>query len=259
MTSRERQLAEIEAYYDAVPRPVADTEEVGPFTLFLSRAGVGWDFYARPRLGGADEVTADDVRRVLDRMTALGRPQQIEWVHETTPSLLAAAREAVSGMGGVQLEECPLLVLPQDVEVPAAEHVRVLQADDPDLAAVTSVIHAGFEETDEVADRPLGRRPELVREGLLVVAAAYADGEVAGGGSAAPRGDGAELMGIAVQPRYRHRGLGSAITRTLVDAVRRNGARIVLLSAASDEAASIYRRIGFADVGTACILEISDD
>jgi ribosomal protein S18 acetylase RimI-like enzyme len=64
-------------------------------------------------------------------------------------------------------------------------------------------------------------------------------------------------MGIAVRPRYRRRGLGTALTCGLVDAVRQRGARTVLLSAGSDDAASIYRKVGFADVGTACILEIS--
>ena len=36
-----------------------------------------------------------------------------------------------------------------------------------------------------------------------------------------------------------------------------HGARTVLLSAGSDDAASIYRQVGFVDVGTACILEVS--
>jgi GNAT superfamily N-acetyltransferase len=264
MTSVVADLDEIERYYDAVPRPVATTEEVGPFTLFLAEEGTGWQFYARPRLGVTDEIAADDVRRVIDRQVELGRPRAVEWVHQTTPSLLPAVKEWVrtsstAGSGAhVELEECPLLVLPPDADVPAPEGVRVLDADDPDLATVTSVIHAGFDNTDEIVDRPVGGRPDLVREGILVIVAAYADGEVAGGGSAAPRGDGAELMGIAVPPRFRRRGLGTEITRGLVAAVRERAVRTVLLSAASDDAASIYRRVGFVDVGTACILGVSD-
>ena len=35
--------------------------------------------------------------------------------------------------------------------------------------------------------------------------------------------------------------------------------RTVFLSAYNDAAASIYRRVGFADVGTACILGVDDD
>ena len=150
-------------------------------------------------------------------------------------------------------------MLPEDVEVPPAPEVRVLGPDDADLATVTNVIHAGFEGSDEVVERPLGKRREMVRDGLLVETAVYVDGEVAGGGGSAPRADGAELMGISVLPRFRHRGLGSAITRGLVNAVRERGARTVLLSAASDGAASIYRQVGFVDVGTACILGVSDE
>ncbi len=259
MTLPDHLLPEIERYYDAVPRPVATTEEVGPFTLFLAEEGTGWQFYARPRLGGTDEFTAEDVRRVLDRQVELGTPRAIEWVHESTPSLVGAVKTVIDGDDKAELEECPLLVLPTETDVPAADGVRVLGSGDPDIAAVTSVIHAGFDGTDEIVDRPIGKRADMVRDGILVIAAAYVDGEVAGGGSAAPRADGAELMGISVLPRFRRRGLGSDITRGLVRAVRDLGTRTVLLSAASDDAASIYRQVGFVDVGTACILGIHGD
>ena len=42
-------------------------------------------------------------------------------------------------------------------------------------------------------------------------------------------------------------------------AVRAQGVDTVLLSAGSDDAASIYRQVGFVDVGTACILEMPAD
>jgi ribosomal protein S18 acetylase RimI-like enzyme len=261
MTSRDglpaELLADIERYYDSVPRPITTWEEVGPFTLFLPDAGTGWKFYARPRLGGDEAFTADDVRRLLARQEELGAPRNVEWVHETTPSLLAAAQEATSGMPGAELGQYPLLVLPPDVDVPDAPDVRILDADDPDLGRSNDVVHAAFGDSDEIVEKPLGKQRDMVRDGVLVVAAAYVDGEVAGGGTSAPRGDGAELMGIAVPPRYRRRGLGSALTRGLVNAVRGRGARTVLLTAGSDDAASIYRQVGFVDVGTACILEVS--
>ena len=44
-------LPDIERYYDAVPRPMADAVEVGPFTLFVPHPTTDWQFYARPRLG----------------------------------------------------------------------------------------------------------------------------------------------------------------------------------------------------------------
>jgi predicted GNAT family acetyltransferase len=56
-----------------------------------------------------------------------------------------------------------------------------------------------------------------------------------------------------VPPRHRMAGTGTAITRALIRACRDTGVRTVFLSAGNDAAASIYRRVGFRDVGTACI------
>ena len=251
-------LTPIEAYYDAVPRVAATTEEVGPFTLFLAEQGIGWQFYARPRLGLDTEVTADDVHRVLARQDELDKPRQLEWVDEVTPSLLPAVREALPD---AQIEECPLLVLPADAPALATGPGRYvdLEPDDLDLGWVSGAQDAAFGEADEVVaadEGKVGRRRELIADGWLVVVAAYDEsGRVIGGGSAAPRAVTSELMGIATIPSARRRGHGAAITGALVDAVRRRGVHQVFLSAASDDAASIYRAVGFERVATACILE----
>ena len=258
-------LPDIERYYDAVPRPMADAVEVGPFPLFVPHPTTDWQFYARPRLGLTEHVLEADVRLLFDRQVELGRPRNLEWVDETTPSLLPAVRRAV-GMAAsagivVELAECPLLLLPPDAATGEADaRVRVLAPDDPDLGQVIGAVHAGFDGSDDVVARPVRNYPELIEQGLLVMVAAYdEDGRVAGGGSAAPRSGAAELMGIGVPPFARRRGLGSAITRALVGAVRAQGIDTVLLSAGSDDAASIYRQVGFVDVGTACILEMPAD
>ena len=88
--------------------------------------------------------------------------------------------------------------------------------------------------------------------------ASFEGDRLCGAGSAAPRGEVAELMGIAVPPGHRRRGHGTAITRTLVAVCREQGVETVFLSAGSDAAAEIYRRVGFVDVGTACILGVDD-
>lgn len=243
-------LDEIETYYDTVPRATAGVEEVGPFTLFVADAGVGWPYYARPRLGDDHTFTADDVRRVLARQDELGLPRAIEWVDDVTPSLLPAVVDA-----GEHAGRFPLLALPEETEVAAPDSTRVLGPDDPDLPLVVGAVHAAFAGEDEIAARSVGRRPGLIREGHLVEVAAYdGDGRLVGGGSAAPRGTTAELMGIGVPPAHRMAGTGTAITRALVHACREAGVRTVFLSAGNDAAASIYRRVGFRDVGTACIL-----
>ena len=66
-------------------------------------------------------------------------------------------------------------------------------------------------------------------------------------------------MGIGVPPAHRTAGVGTAITQALVRACRDAGVRTVFLSAYNDAAASIYRRLGFEDVGTACILGVDDE
>jgi ribosomal protein S18 acetylase RimI-like enzyme len=245
----------IEAYYDTVPRVSATTEEVGPFTLFVAEEGTGWQFYARPRLGGQDALTPDDVRRVLARQVELGRPRALEWVHEVTPSLLPAVSAA-----GYQTGRYPLLALPADADVAVPEGTRALSADDPDLGRTVGAISAAFAGSDEVADEPVGDRRHLIEAGNLIEVAAYdPEGRLLGGGSAAPRGETAELMGIGVPPAHRTRGVGTSITLALVHACRDAGVRTTFLSAYSDAAASIYRRVGFEDVGTACILELGDE
>lgn len=245
----------IETYYDTVPRAASTTEEVGPFTLFLAQEGTGWDFYARPRLGGQSTFTADDVRVVLDRQVELERPRAIEWVDEVTPSLFPAVTDA-----GHRAGRYPLLALPAGTEVAPADRTRALSPDDDDLPLAVGAVSAAFEGTDEVSARPVGRRPTLISSGHLIEVAAYDEsGRLLGGGSAAPRGETAELMGIGVPPALRGAGVGSAITRGLVHACRAAGVRTIFLSAGNDAAASIYRRIGFEDVGTACILGFDDE
>lgn len=248
-------LTTLETYYDAAPRPRATTEEVGPFTVFLRTDEDGWPYYARPTLGYDGPFTAGHVEVVRERQRELKVPEAFEWVHETTPTLLAAAREA-----GLHVAECPLLVLPGGADtvtppVPEGVEVRMLPADSPDLAAAIAAVSAGFAGTDELAERSTGRLPELMRSGVLAMAGAYDGQGAVGGGSHSPRGTTTELAGIAVVPRARRQGIGAAITAALVADARERGIDTVFLSAQDDTVARVYERIGFQRVGTACIAE----
>ena len=244
-------LARLETYYDTAPRASATTEEVGPFTSFLRTATDGWGYYARPRLGLIGDVTVADVDAVRAHRRALGEREDLEWVHETTPSLLAAARAS-----GLTVHECPLLVLADPAPARSDARRAVVLGPDDDLDSVVGAIHAGFEGSDEVVSRPTGRQRLMMREGLLALVAAYdGQGAVVGGGSHGPRGDTTELTGIAVLPRARRQGIGAAITAALVADARARGVRTVFLSAQDDAVARIYERVGFERVGTACIAE----
>ena len=260
MHTRPGLLGILETYYDTAPRANATVEEVGPFTLFVKARPDAWDYYARPRLGYVGDITSAEVDTVRARQRELGAPENLEWVHETTPSLLDAVLSS-----GLPVDRCPLLVLDEEAVpvTPVASaalvadgiDVRVLEADD-DLASAVAAVHAGFDGTDDAAPRAATRQAEMLREGLLGMAAAYdGRGTVVGGGSHGPRGATTELTGIAVLPRARRRGVGAAITAALVADARGRGVSTVFLSADDDTVARVYERVGFVRVGTACIAE----
>lgn len=252
-TIHDHRLDRIEGYYDCVPRASASAEPCGPFTLFVADAGTGWQFYARPELGGPGRFETADVERVLERQQQLGVPRAIEWVEQLSPDLLPAVLAA-----GHQPQRYPLLALTTLNDVEPDPRARALHPAEPHLALAVGAVSAGFHGVDEVEPGDTGIQPQLIERGDLVVVASFEGTRLCGAGSAAPRDDVAELMGIAVPPGHRHRGHGTAITRSLVTACRERGVELVFLSAASDAAADIYRRVGFVDVGTACILRVPD-
>ena len=253
-------LETLDTYYDAAPRPYAGAEEVGPFTLFVATDPQGWPYYARPRLGLDRAVDVGDVEKVLARQAERGVTRALEWVHEITPSLLAAARAA-----GLGVAENPLLVLAdpaRSAELSRRDgnevtgRTRLLAADDPDLPLVIGAISAGFAGTDVVIPKPADRQARMVEQGLLVVVGAYdGRGDVLGGGSHGPRGDITELTGIAVLPHARRQGVGGAVAAALAADAHDRGLGTVFLSAQDDAVARVYERVGFVRVGTACVAE----
>ena len=263
MTSMSDLLERLERYYDEAPRAGSDVEEHGPFTVFVSRGG--WPYYARPRLGLPGDVTAADVTSALARMSELGVPESIEWVHENTPSLRAAAVAAK-----VTVHDYPLLVLEGDpVERRSPAAVRRLAADDPDLASVRAAIHVGFGQDDtRVGPASVGERDanvsadgELdVLRGLLSTgrSAMYGafDPELGavGGGSHNPRGDVTEIVGVGVLPAMRRRGIAGHLTWALARDAAAAGVATVFMSAGSEDVARIYEGVGFRRVATACIV-----
>jgi GNAT superfamily N-acetyltransferase len=260
-------LAALERYYDTAPRATCDVEDHGPLTLFVARHG--FPYYARPTLGMPSEVAlgGDAVIAVLDRQRELGVPRALEWVHETTPSLLAAARDA-----GMTVDECPLLVLEGEPTGPdVAAEVRVVPGDDPVLPLVRAAVNVGFatpgtavgaasvaERDAQVASGSAGVRSlrEAIAAGRSVLVGALdADIGPVGGGSHNPRGDVTEIVGVAVLPAFRRRGLAAAITAALARDARSRGTTTVFCSAQDDAVAHVYAGVGFRRVGTACIAE----
>ncbi len=257
-------LERIEEHFDATPRAAADVEEHGALTLFVSR--IPWRFYGRPRLGLSEDIGADDVAAVRARQRELGVREAFEWVHETTPSLAGAAAAA-----GLQVLQVPLLALAADEweppSAPAGVALRMLGADDRSLPAAQAAVELAFaadgmglgEAGPEARDLAIGRLGDLgflrerIRAGLtaMAVAESVQDGAIAAG-SHQLMGGVCEVTGVGTLPSARRRGIGAALTGRLVQDAREHGAAIVFLSAAGNDVARMYERLGFRRVGTAC-------
>jgi ribosomal protein S18 acetylase RimI-like enzyme len=275
----------LERFYDAVPRPYARAEDFGGLVLFI-REGAGWPYYARPRIG-AETPSAADITAVRRRQRGLGLPEAFEWVHETTPDLLAVARSA-----GLDVHLAPLLVLDPaallpELPVPGAT-IRLLDPRSPtfgdDLAASRAVSRLGFgapanatpmEEATSTslvtvnagpAERDAALVPladeelERLRERsarldyLTAVAESATDGILATGGIQRAENI-AEVIGVATLPAARNRGYASQLTATLAHRTLASGTSTVFLSASDDDVARLYTRVGFRRIGTACIAE----
>jgi predicted GNAT family acetyltransferase len=186
-------------------------------------------------------------------------------VHETTPSLLGAARSA-----GLEVLEAPLMVLDRSAwpapQAPAGITLRVLDAGDPALAEAVAVQHVGFgaagtapgpegyAERNALVETDHEFMRERIRRGLTVMAVAEGEyGPVAAGGHQ-PVGGVTEVVGVATLPIVRRQGLGGAVTGALVEDALAHGAGTVFLSAGSEAIARVYARLGFKRVGTACII-----
>jgi len=272
----------LERFYDALPRSHARAEDFGGLVLFV-REGEGWPYYARPRIG-ADTPSAADITAVRRRQRELGLPEAFEWVHETTPDLLAVARSA-----GLDVLLAPLLTLEPaallpDLPVDGAT-IRVLDPDaatfPADLATSRAVANLGFGApatvaatadgaliTDvagpaerDAATKPLpddqveaSRTTAASGDYITAVAESPTEGLLATG-TLMRSGDVAEIAGVATLPSARRRGYASQLTATLARHALHAGTHLIFLSAGDDDVARLYTRVGFRRQGTACIAE----
>jgi len=267
----EQIIQRIDDYCDTQPRERARAEEHGALVLFVAVKS-GFPYYARPRADGHGPVTAADVRAVRTRQRELRLPESFEWIESRAPEMAAAATKA-----GLRVHRHPLLVLSTLAPappVPAAVTARIVAPDDPELVQTWAVpgvafAHPGSEigragvvERDKLAADHDPAVIEVVRDRLrtgrsVLGTASGPDGPLASGSYQCLAGV-AEITGIGVLPAARRQGLGAAVTHALAAHALRQDASTIFLSAADADAARVYTRLGFREVGTAVIAEPPD-
>src|SRR4029453_14874543 len=117
----------------------------------------------------------------------------------------------------------------------------------------------GTADRDEIRTKPDPGMLRYIADGIRAGHKAEAvaiteDGVVARGAPQSGLGA-AEIVGVATLPSARKRGLGAAVSTLLARQALEAGHDLVFLSAASEDVARVYARIGFQRVGTACIAE----
>lgn len=255
---------DLDAYFDAAPRPDCDPVEVGPFTLFVSRSP--WPYYARPTVGRRDPISAADLDALAKACADREVDLAIEWVHEVHPELADVAKAH-----GLDISSHALMTAAAaDVSATPVDgvNVRVIEAGDPLLNAGRAVAEVAFTaggtdtgpegaaERDkveaELATELVDHLHDRAKRGLTInaIAESPVDGVVAVG-SYQPMGEFAEVMAVATVPSARRRGLAGAITAVLAQHAYDAGVRTLLLSAQDDAVARVYTRVGFRQVGTA--------
>lgn len=128
-------------------------------------------------------------------------------------------------------------------------HVTLRGGGIGDLAAVEPIMQAAFDPRyGEAWTR--GQCTGVLAMPGVTLTIAELDGAPAGFAIVRAIMDEAELLLLAVDPKTRRRGIGSALLRAVVaDATARGGAKLHLEVRAGNDAAALYRKAGFKKIG----------
>jgi [ribosomal protein S18]-alanine N-acetyltransferase len=128
---------------------------------------------------------------------------------------------------------------------PGGLHIEPAQPRDADTIARLHAqgFHRGWPREDFAA--------YIAGEGTPLYVACDAKRRVVGFAMLRHTGDDVELVSIAVEPRWRGKGVGLALMRAMFDDLLMSPARRMVLEVASDNpgALRLYERLGFARVG----------
>jgi ribosomal protein S18 acetylase RimI-like enzyme len=171
------------------------------------------------------------------------------WYDELGVPWGARVPAGVAWSAGRLLFRKRLMALPSEDLVPPAPdgHIELAAAGPDDLDTVLRLDVAAFGDAGEAQRRWL---EALLAGADVTVALASWEGTPAGTGYAV-RTDGAAgpavyVAGIGVDPAFRRRGIGAALSARLVEQAGPH--RLAHLHPDTDEAVRVYRRLGFVEV-----------
>lgn len=222
---------------------------VGPFLAVIDpRTDSPWVNVAIPAgpLGSATSVAA-----ALDRLRGVfadrRRTLRFEFSAALWPTLPAALERA-----GLVEDARQTVMTAAAGDVPAVEpgegvRLRRMPADAADalLSEYEAAKGRGF--NDDLEPFPPADMRNEMADRRRLCAYAEIDGAIAGTGELTPAGSVAELVGVAVVPEARRRGIGAALCSELCRDWFDGGGTLVWLSAQNAVARQLYQRIGFRD------------
>jgi ribosomal protein S18 acetylase RimI-like enzyme len=238
-----RQAERIQAYLRETARGFYEAVPVPPFTCFFNpRDPLRYFNYAIP-----DAPAGGDLDGPLGRLRAVFRERErlprFEYVEGFAPELGAALERA-----GFERElRAPLMTCAVEdvVAPPGVPGLRIVPAAS-DLRAYITVGRRAFGTGDEpeASDEEVEARRARRDVGTALIG--LLDGEPVAVAAATPPRDGlSEVAGVGVLAHVRRRGLGGALTAAASLDAAAHGARLVFLAPGSDDARSVYERIGF--------------
>lgn len=219
-----------------------DTERVGPFVASFDRGTASVHLnYAIPDDGA--EPTVGDIEALVQVFTRRGLTPALEFLPGVAPS----AERQLLEYGFIETARLPLMTADGgeivDLSTPAGVILEP-PADARALAEMVRVQHDVFGDED-----PPEAQIERLRAGLAagVTAIAAVDsgtGATVGAGQTSTPGSIVEIVGVAVLPGYRRRGIAGAIVSRLAREALGRGLPLVSIEAEVG-ADGAYRRAGF--------------
>jgi predicted GNAT family acetyltransferase len=239
-------------------RKAPELPRVGSFVLlFTDATKLRYLNYAIPD-DGADPDAAE-VAALVAAFHAVERMPRIEFL----PSIAPALELTLTGHGWAVEDRLPLMTCTsrtaRDLQAPEGIAIEA-PADDAALFEMARLQHEAFDDPEPADDRTIARlRASLQRGGMALIGRDAATGLVVGAAqSGVPAGGATEVVGVAVAPTHRRRGLAAAMVASLSRQSLDAGLTTVFLEAAPG-ADGAYRNAGFQRTSTSVHISLERD